>query len=113
MAGNRTGTTARGTGNKTGNRRKAPSQASPQTAATPETTASQDTAKKTAGRKKAAPKRASKKAAPKGRISAEERYRMIQEAAYFQAEKAGFDCDPWQCWLTAEAEIDARLAGSR
>ena len=113
MAGNQHGTTARGTGKKTGNRRKAPSQASPQNAATSETTALKGAAKKAAGRKKAAPKRASKKAAPKGQISADERYHMIQEAAYFQAEKAGFACDPWQCWLTAEAEIDARLAGSR
>ena len=38
---------------------------------------------------------------------------MIQEAAYFRAEKEGFDCDPWKCWLVAEAEVDARLAGSR
>jgi hypothetical protein len=113
MAGNQHGTTARGTGKKTGNRRKAPSQGAPQNAATPETTASKTSAKKAPSRKQAAPKRASKKAATKGRISAEERYRMIQEAAYFQAEKAGFACDPWQCWLTAEAEIDARLAGSR
>ena len=113
MAGNRHGTTARGTGKKAGNRRKAPSQGAPQNAVTPETTASQAAAKKAAGRKKAAPKRASKKGVPKGRITAEERYRMIQEAAYFQAEKAGFECDPWSCWLVAEAEIDAQLGSSR
>jgi hypothetical protein len=80
---------------------------------TSETSASQAAAKKAAGRKQAAPKRPSKKAAPKGQVSAEERYRMIQEAAYFQAEREGFDCDPWKCWLVAEAEIDARLASSR
>jgi len=45
-------------------------------------------------------------------ISAEERYRMIQEAAYLRAEKAGFAGDPVQFWLEAEREIDSRLAAS-
>ena len=35
---------------------------------------------------------------------------MIQEAAYFLAEKEGFSGDCWKHWLTAEAQIDARLA---
>jgi hypothetical protein len=113
MAENRTGATAQGNNKKPRNRNKAPSQGVPQDAATSETAAPQAAAKKAGGRKKAAPKRTSKKTAPKGRVSAEERYHMIQEAAYFQAEKEGFNCDPWKCWLAAEAEIDARLAGSR
>jgi hypothetical protein len=113
MAENRNGTTARGNNKKVRKQKKAPSQGVPQDAATSETAAPQAAAKKAAGRKKAAPKRTAKKAAPKGQVSAEERYQMIQEAAYFQAEKEGFDCDPWKCWLAAEAEIDARLAGSR
>jgi hypothetical protein len=29
------------------------------------------------------------------------------------AEKEDFNCDPSECWLVAEAEIDARLASSR
>ena len=37
---------------------------------------------------------------------------MIQEAAYFRAEKEGFNGDPWKCWLVAEAEVDALLASS-
>ena len=113
MAENRNGTTARGNNKKPRNRNKAPSQRLPQDAATLETTAPRAAAKKAGGRKKAAPKRTAKKAAPKGQVSAEERYHMIQEAAYFQAEKEVFDCDPWKCWLAAEAEIDARLAASR
>jgi hypothetical protein len=110
MAENQQGATARGTNNKkSGNRKKAQPRTASQNAATPEDAAA--TAKKPAGRKKGAPKRTSKKAAARRQISAEERYRMIQEAAYFRAEKEGFDCDPWKCWLVAEAEIDAQLAG--
>jgi len=113
MAENQQGTTARGNHKKAGNRNKAPSRVASQNTLAPEDTASAATPKKAAGRKKGAPRRASKKAASKPQISAEERYRMIQEAAYFRAEKDGFNCDPWKCWLVAEAEVDARLAASR
>jgi hypothetical protein len=113
MAENQTGTTARGTNKKAGNRKKAPSQGASQNAVTAKDTAAASGAKKPTGRKKSAPRRTSKKTAPKGRVSAEERYRMIQEAAYFRAESEGFKCDPWKCWLVAEAEIDAQLADSR
>ena len=113
MAANQNGTTARGNSKNAGNRNRAPSQGAPQETVTSGTAAPQAAARKAGGRKKAAPKRAAKKVAPKGHVSAEERYHMIQEAAYFQAEKQGFDCDPWKCWLAAEAEIDARLTGSR
>lgn len=113
MAENQQGTTARGTNKKAGNRKKAPSRAASQNALGPKDTASAATPKKAAGRKKGAPRRASEKAASKRQISSEQRYRMIQEAAYFRAEKEGFDCDPWRCWLVAEAEVDAQLATSR
>ena len=113
MAENRRRTAARGTDKKAGNRKKSPSQRTSKDAGNSKDTAPRVTAKKAAGGKKSAPRRAPKKAAPKGSISPEERYRMIQEAAYFRAEKEGFDCDPWKCWLVAEAEIDARLAGAR
>jgi hypothetical protein len=44
-------------------------------------------------------------------VSAEERYRMIQEAAYHRAEQRGFQGgDPHEDWVAAEAEIDAMLA---
>jgi septation ring formation regulator EzrA len=42
------------------------------------------------------------------RITAEQRERMIAEAAYFLAEKRGFDADERVAdWLKAEQEIDA------
>ena len=77
-----------------------------------ETTA-RGAAKKAAARKSAAPRAAAKKNGPEKQTSLEERFRLIQEAAYFKAEKEGFNCDPSECWLVAEAEIDARLASSR
>lgn len=40
-------------------------------------------------------------------ITAEDRHRLIAEAAYFRAEARGF-CggDPLEDWLAAEAEVD-------
>ena len=70
-------------------------------------------AKKVATRKNAAPKAAAKKNGPEKQTSLEERFRWIQEAAYFKAEREGFNCDQSECWLAAEAEIDARLASPR
>ena len=113
MAEKQRRTGARATNGKAASRKKSPSQSASKNAGNSKDTAPKATAKKAAGRKQSAPRRSSKKAAPKGPISPEERYRMIQEAAYFRAEKEGFDCDPWKCWLVAEAEIDAQLAGSR
>jgi hypothetical protein len=112
MAGNQEETKARGTKRKAGNGRKSRSKVAAPTAANSKKTAPRATAKKAAAKKPAA-KRTAKKATPAVQVSAEERYHMIQEAAYLRAEKEGFHCDPYQCWLTAEAEIDARLASSR
>lgn len=42
-------------------------------------------------------------------ISKQERSRMIEQAAYFRAEKHGFQGDASQHWSAAEAEIDADL----
>jgi hypothetical protein len=115
MVANQQGTTAQDISKKAGNRTKAPSQGqgASQNAVSQDATAAETAGKKSAGRRKAAPKAASSKLATKRQVSAEERYRMIQEAAYFRAEKEGFHCDPWKCWLVAEAEVDALLAGSR
>jgi hypothetical protein len=45
-------------------------------------------------------------------LSPEERYRAIAEAAYYIAERRGFQGgDPAQDWREAEAEIDAWLLG--
>ena len=44
------------------------------------------------------------------KVSAEQRRQMIAEAAYFRAERRGFDAgDPLKDWHEAEAEVDARL----
>lgn len=44
-------------------------------------------------------------------ISAEERRAMIEQAAYFRAEKRGFaPGEALQDWLAAEAEIDGQFA---
>ena len=64
---------------------------------------------KTAVKKQAAPAKAvtnKESAAP----SPEQRYRMVQEAAYFVAEKNNFAIDPMDCWIAAEVAIDALLA---
>lgn len=61
------------------------------------------TTRKTAARK---PRRSARTKS----ISAEERYGMIQTAAYLRAEKNGFSGDPVQYWLEAEKEIDDKLA---
>lgn len=43
-------------------------------------------------------------------VTAEQRYRMIAEAAYFRAERRGFvGGDPGMDWAEAEAEIDRLL----
>ena len=68
--------------------------------------------------KKAAPKAAKKletkpvvkqAAAAKTAISPEDRYKMIQDAAYFIAERHGFNGDSAYFWSLAEAEISGKL----
>ena len=68
--------------------------------------------KKPAAKKPAAPKAkktAAKKPAAKKAVSAEERYRMVAEAAYYLALKKGPESDPLQNWVEAEAQIAAEL----
>ena len=49
-------------------------------------------------------------AAPKKpQVSSEQRYRMIQDEAYFIAERHGFNGDSAYFWSLAEAEINSRL----
>jgi len=46
-------------------------------------------------------------------VNPERRRRMIQEAAYFRAERRGFDGgDPVVDWVEAEAEVEAELRQS-
>ena len=42
-------------------------------------------------------------------VTPEERLKMIEQAAYFRAEKAGFSGDSHAHWLAAEAEVTALL----
>ena len=75
-------------------------------------------AKKAAAPKAAAAKKPAAKAAPvakaapaakKPELSPEQRYQMIQDAAYFIAERHGFNGDSAYFWSLAEAEINAKL----
>lgn len=77
------------------------------------------TAKKPAASKKKVPatkkvteKKAvsKKKPASKGKnVSAEQRYQMVAQAAYYIAERNGFAGDDTRYWLEAEAEIRQQL----
>jgi hypothetical protein len=109
MAEKQKGTKARGAAKKAGARKKAPSQSLSQNAAAPKGDGKRGAAKNAAARKKTVPKGTGSRAGSGKRTSQEERFRLIQEAAYFKAEEQGFNCDPSECWLLAEAEIDARL----
>lgn len=78
------------------------------------------TMKKTADESTTTKSRRSKKQAEAPRsagplqVTPEERRKMIEEAAYYRAEKAGFTGDPLEHWLAAEKEVDAMLkAGIR
>ena len=73
--------------------------------------------------KKAAPKAAAEKktiaktapvaskapAAKKPEVTPEQRYKMVQDAAYFIAERHGFNGDSAYFWSLAEAEVSTRL----
>lgn len=56
-----------------------------------------------------APAKAAPVAAKPAKISKSERLKMIEQAAYYQAEKHGFGGDSSAHWAAAEAEIDADL----
>lgn len=75
---------------------------------TKKTPAKRASTKSAAARKPAAAKTAA--AAKKPEINPEERYRMIQEAAYYIAERHGFNGDSAYFWSQAEAEINARYS---
>lgn len=65
--------------------------------------------KETAAKKTAAPKKTAAKPAAKktkaASISPEHRYRMIEVAAYYLAEKDGFAGSPVDYWIAAELQI--------
>ncbi len=63
------------------------------------------TTKKSAGKKPAASKPAKSR-----KIGGEERYRMIEVAAYFLAERNGFKGNPVEYWTAAEIQISKMLS---
>jgi len=92
--------------------------AAPKKASAPKTTAvkkpatakAAPAAKKPAAVKKPAVKKAAPKTSKPNKISNEERYRMVEVAAYFLAERNGFKGSPVEYWTTAEAQIAKLLA---
>ena len=113
MAEKQKGTTARGAAKKAAARKSAAPKGAGKKAAARKNAAPKVAGKKAAARKNATPRAAAKKNGSEKQISLEERFRWVQEAAYFKAKREGFNCDQSECWLAAEAEVDARLASSR
>ena len=64
-------------------------------------------ANKPAAAKTATPRKTAEKKAPAKttKITAEQRYRMIAEAAYYRAESCQFKSDPLRDWIEAERDI--------
>ena len=67
-------------------------------------------AKPAATKKPAAKKPATAKATKSRKIGGEERYRMIEVAAYFLAERNGFKGNPVEYWTAAEIQISKMLS---
>lgn len=57
-------------------------------------------------------KPAVKKPAKGMKVSDEQRYRMVAEAAYYRAESNQFKSDPLRDWIEAEKDIAALLNGN-
>jgi len=62
--------------------------------------------KKAAAPKKTTTAKSTVKKAKSSTADLEQRYRMIEVAAYFIAEKDGFASNPVDYWLAAEAQIN-------
>ncbi|MEW5905045.1 MAG: DUF2934 domain-containing protein [Pseudomonadota bacterium] len=79
------------------------------TATTKKVAAAKPAAKPAAAKKPAVRKTAAAKLSP----TPEERYRMVQEAAYYIAEKHGFGGADMDYWIMAEAEIQTMISGKQ
>lgn len=73
------------------------------------TTTAKKAATKTTTSKTDKPATTRKKTVKPAIITSEERYKMIEVAAYYIAEKSGFVNDNMYYWLQAEQEVDAKL----
>lgn len=86
--------------------------AAPKAAAKKPAAATKTAAAKPAAVKAAAPKKpAARKSADKYVPSPEQRYRMVQDAAYFLAEKNSFAGGAMDYWIAAEIQIETLLSG--
>ncbi|AKR43647.1 DUF2934 domain-containing protein [Methylophilus sp. TWE2] len=72
-------------------------------------TAAKKAAPKTTVSKTAKPAATRKKTAKPTITTSEDRYKMIEVAAYYIAEKNGFGHDHLNYWLQAEKQIDHQL----
>jgi len=89
----------------------ATTKASPKTKSAPKTVAKKNLSTKVVAPKKAAPKKAAvKKASTKktADMSGFERYKMIELAAYYMAEKNGFAGNAADYWIAAEVVINKK-----
>jgi len=77
--------------------------------AAPKAAAKKPVTRKAPVKKAVAPKKAAAVSSSKPAPTPEQRYCMIQEAAYFIAERHGFNGDSAYFWSLAEAEINDRL----
>ncbi|WP_334106304.1 DUF2934 domain-containing protein [Methylobacillus sp.] len=66
--------------------------------------------KKTTTRKTTTASKAKSADSVVSQISPEERYRMVEVAAYFLAERNGFAGSPVEYWTAAEAQINKLLS---
>lgn len=96
---------------KTPVKKAATAAAKPKTAKSPavKKTAAPAAAKKAPAKKAAAAKAKTVPGKVRAQVSPEERYRMVQTAAYFIAEHNGFCGDSTEHWAAAEIEIASRL----
>ncbi|HEY5994259.1 MAG TPA: DUF2934 domain-containing protein, partial [Gallionellaceae bacterium] len=62
---------------------------------------------------RSAPAKPSAKSATASAPTPEQRYRMVQEAAYFLAEKNGFAGNAEGYWIEAEIQVGRMLTGSK
>jgi hypothetical protein len=79
---------------------------SPAKKAAPKAPAAKKAVAKVAPKAAAVAKPAAQK---KSALTPEQRYKMIEETAYFVAERHGFNGDSAYFWSLAEAEVDSRL----
>lgn len=71
-------------------------------------------AKTTAAKPVSSKVTANKPKAPKLKVTPEQRHFMIAEAAYYRAERRGFEGGyEWQDWMDAEAEIERMIQGKK